>query len=421
MKKFFLSIILILVYLITNSVPLFPQDGYTIENLVNRALSKSKLIEVEIAKIEQAKGSQLQAGLWDNPLIDLMGGPHNRRDQNSLTNGTDIRLRISQNIALTNRFKTAKEIESQNILIREYNTKLAKQKIYNDVIYLIYAFKQTIIHTEHLKKRYERFSLIRQYLNSHPFYSPQKKIERELIQSTLLDIQKERLETLTQKELVWKQLNLYLDLDKEIDLEISWFNKGIDLNKNVLVSKMHSNNIALLIQETEVNRVKLEKKLATKNRHPDIQLGLNYEEQNYNDKANEKFVGAQIVVPIPIYNRNQGNIKQKDYEQKAILTQFEYLKKYLDSQLDIKFTEYNNKKAVLNIYNLNLENFSEQRMEFADKEFKKGRIDVLTYLAKEKSASDLHENIYEAQVKFIQTYLELLMLSGEMNFQTEKK
>jgi outer membrane protein TolC len=173
-----------------------------------------------------------------------------------------------------------------------------------------------------------------------------------------------------------------------------------------------------LKQSNLLERMRHEKDLAKLERYPDFELSALYSEEKASQL--DRFVGAGLTFHIPLWNRNKGKITYYDSEITAMEKEKKYLENKIAADMDVFFIEYENKRKVIQSYPLSLIDKLHRQMAEADKDFRRGQVEILTFLELDQSSSELHAAIFESQMEYIRSYLKILEMSGNMNFQEEK-
>jgi outer membrane protein, heavy metal efflux system len=179
-------------------------------------------------------------------------------------------------------------------------------------------------------------------------------------------------------------------------------------------------NIPSLIEQAKVNRadylsnqyqlasaqhnLSLQKAMAA----PDITIGASYDK---NSSYAQNYYGLQIGLPLPFFNRNQGNIKSARFSQ---MSQENTLK---DSEAKLK----NDVVAAVNEYNLNQQLFSTQQMEFNGqydtlfknmlKGFKDRQVSLVEFV-------DFFDTYKDTKLKMLQQRYNLQKAIADLNFAT---
>ena len=179
-------------------------------------------------------------------------------------------------------------------------------------------------------------------------------------------------------------------------------------------------NIPSLIEQAKINRadylsnqyqlasaqhnLSLQKAMAA----PDITIGASYDK---NSSYAQNYYGLQIGLPLPFFNRNQGNIKSARFSQ---MSQENTLK---DSEAKLK----NDVVAAVNEYNLNQQLFSTQQLEFNGqydtlfknmmKGFKDRQVSLVEFV-------DFFDTYKDTKLKMLQQRYNLQKAIADLNFAT---
>lgn len=105
-----------------------------------------------------------------------------------------------------------------------------------------------------------------------------------------------------------------------------------NLEDSVVVWRQDVKEAYFNLQAQEVN-IKLQKSLAV----PDLQLGYTYDQgSNYRGNYN----GLNVDILLPVFNRNQGNIKLAEATRNQIQSQFNFLQQQVKNQVASTLNQY---------------------------------------------------------------------------------
>ena len=403
----------IILCMLIMTVPAFSEKPYTLENLTEIALQKSELIQAKYLEWESFDGTIRQSETWQNPIFS--------GDVGSMVQGKETGYGYNLSLSQPFYFPGKKNLRGEVQRSFKQDVKLSleetKRFVFRQVIFLSFAYKEAVHHARHLEERYHRFKVIQQYLRSRPFASAQKMMEKMNVENRILLLEKEILEVKNEKQTIWAQLNLYLDLDKPVEIQARWFNRGIELNLESLNADLNKNPEFTGL-EINLTRKNLQKTLSEKETLPDFSLSAIYSE----DKTvfTERYIGGGITFYLPLWNRNQGAISQYEKEIASLKAMQTFLSKKIKAELDTLLIDYANKRELIKKYPVSLIEEMHKQAEYADQEFRKGRIEMMTYLEFDQSASEIHTAIYKSQLEYLESYLKILAITGSMNFQEEK-
>lgn len=388
------------------------RTAYTLDQLILKALSRSELISAQKDFVEEIKWAKKQASSWKNPSLSLLGGAKLADKKTGYLYG----ISISQPFIAPGRTGIIEDVYSSDEKIAGLNLEETQLFIRYEVIRLSYEYKIAEELEGHLKERVERFKLIEEYMRNRPFVSPKKRMDRNIVQSRLLILQKSLSELHAEKDIIWSRLNLYVDFPEKIKINTYWFNKGPSLNRETILTSAIERNLDLRKQKLKLEKSRHEMRLAKKDVMPDFDLSAFYNE----DKAAgvERSFGAGVTMFIPIVNQNKGAVKSLDARARAEKSEIEYKERLIRQCLLALYAGYNLASINLERFPLTLIGKAHAQLNDADNEFRKGTIDLLTYLEAETQAYENHLAVFNCQREFIEKYLSILMLAGSAEFKT---
>ena len=156
------------------------------------------------------------------------------------------------------------------------------------------------------------------------------------------------------------------------------------------------------LAEKARTEIQLQKSLA----YPQPEVGLNYGAQNQ-----VPYVGTYLAIPIPAFNRNQGEIEKS----KIALTQSQSLLSAnilkVKTEVQTAYSEYVTYKSSYEKYK-EIFNKSENVLKTVRFSYLKGGTTILDYLEAERNWFDLQNEYYEAYYNYKKSFLQLLFVSN---------
>jgi len=156
------------------------------------------------------------------------------------------------------------------------------------------------------------------------------------------------------------------------------------------------------LAEKAKTEIQLQKSLA----YPQPEVGFNYGAQNQ-----VPYVGTYLAIPIPAFNRNQGEIEKS----KIALTQSQSLlsANILKAKTEVQ-TAYGEYMTYKSSYEKYKEIFkkSETVLKTVRLSYLKGGTTILDYLEAERNWFDLQNEYYEAYYNYKKSFLQLLFVSN---------
>lgn len=185
-------------------------------------------------------------------------------------------------------------------------------------------------------------------------------------------------------------------------------NKSVTLNVPDLIEQAKTNRADYLSNQYQLNAAShnfdLQKSLAV----PDVTVGLSYDK---NSSYAQNYYGLQIGIPLPLLNRNQGNIKSAKL---GVMSQENTLK---SNEEKLK----NDVVAAVNQYQLNQQLFSTQQIEFNEqydtlfknmlKSFTERQISLIEFV-------DFFDTYKDTKLKILQQQYNLQKAIADLNYAT---
>lgn len=275
------------------------------------ALSHSPAIRAAYSTIAQARGRLLQAGLWPNPEIDLSY----RADVFFGGEGQDKAMAsLMQRFPWSGRLARAQKVSRVEVAIALADVRDAERKLVLDVQRIFIQSRGAAEKAATLKKLSASMdSLIA--LNEAGQQSGQvsavavnlAKVEREGLRQQMLSLEAE-------EEAAVATLKGTLGMAGAQPLTL----KG---SMAEIIARLKNPSSGTSLYRPDLVRAALEADaaaaeiaLARSEAWEDITVGIEYEYMRTldgQDLMNENFLGARIILPLPVWNRNQGNIAEK--------------------------------------------------------------------------------------------------------------
>ncbi len=312
---------------------LLAADTLDFDQVQKFALSHSPVIQAAYSSIGQARGRLLQAGLWPNPEIDLSY----RAD---LFSGGQVQDKamasLMQRFPWSGRLARAQKVSRVEVAIALTDVRDAERKLILEVQRLFIQARAAAEKAAALKKLSSSMdSLIA--LNEAGLQAGQTSA----MAVNLAKVVREGL----------RQQLLSLEADEEAALAALKGSLGItgaqtlNLSGSLaeIISRLKSTAGAKKLYRPDLVRASLEADaaaaeiaLARSEVWEDITVGVEYEFMRTldgPDLMNENFLGARVILPLPVWNRNQGNIAEKTAGRERAGRELEAAKLGIESEI----------------------------------------------------------------------------------------
>lgn len=388
----------------------------TLKELEKRFLDSNLILLAAHYNVDANKALIEQAKLWDNPILstdqniyDKGGFFQHKKDAATGQISGQWFIQVQQLI------KTAGK-RAKSINLATTNSKLSELQL-NDVL------------------RNLRYQLRHDFYTLQQQFETRKVAEAELFQMNyLLSAQEQQLKAgnIAEKDYLRIQaviISLQQDLaelnksilDTENDLKsllqirnattivpvIEENSKDKAISQEELIAKAKQNNPYYLLQLSQ--NLYQQQNLAYQKalKYPDVTIGTEYD---HNSSYAPHYVGLSVSLPLPLFNKNQGNIKSAAFAVK----QQESLTQNAETELINNITTaYNKLQVGLSISsNTQKEFYNKYKNMFGNmlKSYQQKQVNLLEFL-------DFFDAYKDTQLKFLQQQLNIQLSKEEVNYQ----
>lgn len=377
---------------------------YAPQELSLLAQERAPLIKIFLEQ-ENVQQSQLkQSRILANPVLTYQGG----RLKSGSQSGQVTDLTLMQPVPWFG--KRSASIKSHEFLSRIAQMDLSESKLLlsHRVFLLAYELASEVEIEKHNKERKERFSLIAKYLSSRPLASPKQILEKEIIESQIRLLEKLMNQVTARKNGLKDELRLLTGLT-EMELKVDWDRLPVSHQKDFYANNLNEGwklkklNQNLLLSENRIEEARLAAR-------PDIMVGVNYRQENV-APANH-FYHGQVAVVIPIVDRGQHSVQTARAQVRRDEASIKLAVQENSADLSYSYEALEAAKNSLHLFPMNLKAKSQKRFKQAEDAFRKGQIDVMTFL---QSDTQVHENIdliYTSRIEYLSSLSRLEQLVG---------
>jgi cobalt-zinc-cadmium efflux system outer membrane protein len=266
-------------------------------------------------EIDKAKAEIITAKLFENPTLEYENLFYNHETKKFLQTSYAYGQYAG---SISQLFKLAGK-RNKNIKLAQTGVKLAEYE-YFDLLRtlkfeLVNTFYKTYFAAQSVKVYQEQISSTDQLLKAYDLQLKMGNVATKdlmRIKSLLINLKAEQAGLLNELEDNYKDLKLLCGLNAatSIDLVLNQSEHHLSPDKipySALLDSARANRADLKLAKTDLlyneRNLKLQKAMAI----PDIEIGLGYDlKGNYP----EKYTGLGLKIPIPLFSRNQGEIKK---------------------------------------------------------------------------------------------------------------
>ena len=339
----------------------------TIEDAVRIALENNLELKALRERLDMAEGGLTSAGLFPNPEFET--------EILSTDAGNRIELRLSQEFQIGGQRGKRKNVGRMNL--EKVRSKIADggrlltgevREGFYEVVLLQEKVKladQVVGLNGELAKiagTQFRAGLIPEF---------EVNLARVKLQGALL----EKMRVANELSISKMRLNNLLGRPAETALKIEGglIYNPIELDLNLLKDFALEHRSDLRRLQFEERMMDQAVSLAKSERIPDIGLSAIYEQEPEGDRS----FGAEVTIPLPLFNRNQGEIRTSLAEKRSVGFERENQERVVEREVTTAYMEYNLSKEVLDSYEKKILGLVEESLQLIRWAYRRGETGIL--------------------------------------------
>ncbi len=402
MKKIFSIYFVVLATVFTAAAqPL--ATNLTPELAVATALAENRDLAAARLAIRQAEGRLKQAGLWPNPEFELShqnDAAFENEGENNFSSG------FRQRFPITGRLVKAKAVARVDVAQAMAEVRNQERLLAGDVLA---RARELLVLREQLQANQE----IQDALNKLATVSAQRAKMAEVSEADVnlarLELQKAQLARqllLNQQEAAATTLNQLLGREPKTPLVLSGDlltdspPDTADADREALAQRPDRQLAAL-----SINRASAEIKLARAEKWEDWSVGFDYtrDAQSFDAPIGHKvdqFLGLSVSIPLPLWNRNQGNIAVAKATQQRAEAELTALDLRIAAEVRTAGDRLRRLADILRQYRGESLKLSEQNVTLTQKGYSDGLVSITAVIQAQQQFIELRLSYLETLAEF---------------------
>lgn len=385
------------------------RDEFTLLQISERVRNHSELIIAHKSKVQSTEAHGRQASAWQNPIVSAELG----RLKDSFNNNMTYDFRITQPIYFPGKMSKQLEVYEREAEMQKIEGDDLAESLSLEAAYYAYAFSIAELRASHSKHRIQRMSLMRTYMRAQAYASPAKIIQRNIVSSQLVALQKILNQETADAESSWQKLNVYLNQKDKVKVITPWLTDLRDIDVVDFINKVRGGNRRMKAKKVSLSRIEAEVSLQKKVPLPDVSLSAFYRREALEIPGMNQFFGGAVSVPIPVLNANRAGVEAAEKRLEAARSEYKYLQREVLQLARAAHAEYMQKKQLFDDFKADQIPALERQMQYADRELKLGRIDLISYLELELKTHEALSSYYDTQLELVKVIAQMIYLMGD--------
>lgn len=385
---------------------------------VNEALALfiNQNLDVLIAKygIEYSKGQQITAGLFPNP-VGSIGTLSSYTQGRTLSNSGQLFAQVSQLFELAG--KRGYRIESAG-----FGTQSAEAAFEDAVRQLGFTVKDTYYRIQLAQRRLvlaeenrDRFSRILD-INTIRFKKGYiAEVDLIRIRLQMVDFQSQVIQSLQEAESARGDLRQLLRLSPKTMLELT-----TELDFRRIDPDIERLRLAALDMRPDIRAKRYtfsqresDLKLAKAYRIPDVTIGAGYAVQGRQGPDNPGQVALNASIPVPLFNRNQGGIRQAEVSLQAAEADLNKTVNLVENEVEVAYRNLLQSRRLVEAYVGGVLEDARSTFTIVERAYERGGATILDLLDAARTSRTIQQNYIEALFNYQHQLFQLESAVGQ--------
>jgi cobalt-zinc-cadmium efflux system outer membrane protein len=384
----------------------------TLDAVVAEVLERNPELNFYNVEIAAAKGQARTAATWANPELSSTIGDKQITGSGLFAEGVAWSVSVRQTFEWPGRIPLRKAIANQQIQMAELGFaqfKAALAARMRSVAFGVFAAQQKASAAREVA---DRFHALRQVLVQRDLAGITPELELRIIEATEITMLRKASETSVAEQAAMLELNQLRGQPWQHAMKVA----PVDLaftaapEPDTLLTAARANNFEIRMRQAELEQQGFKVSLAKNEAYPSFTVGPYFSQERSGDR--ERQVGIGISMPIPLWNRNQGNIETATARQKQADTAMYVTQRSVERQVVEKALTYRTKLTEMAKWRPESVAEFRKAAELADRHYRLGAVPITTYVELQKQYLEAVEALLETRREALEAGQQLELLTG---------
>ncbi len=385
-------------------------SSLNISSLASRVSRNNPQLRTAQLKIAEAQGRIVQSGRLDNPNLTI------GVNKSIPSSEGGLEVSFSQRFPLTNRLSLEKRVTTQELRIAAQEIKVAEQSL----ISAAQLIAVEILHIEkkqsNLNKQIASLSKINTFIEEVAQRGELPALDAAQTQLEIQSLKISKQQLTSEKKILTLNLKKYLNLNAGDALYLSGSLPSTSIPTRSLAL---SNRADYRAKGLEIKHSKSSVLLEKSKRYDDVEIfisgGLSREEDAPEGLETEGSIGMGFTIPLPFYNKNEGNIQSATAKTHRNILEQKQLAAEIRLQVASYSQEMKNWRRQNSAIKYDLLPLAEKTSNDLDTAYQNGQGDFTSLLKSKSQAIRLRSQLIDNELKFHQARIKYFAALGTPN------
>jgi outer membrane protein, heavy metal efflux system len=390
--------------------------------LVRQAFANNPELKFYAAEIAAAKGTLKTAGTMRNPELNTTAGYKNARDNSGGPSGEGAAWSVSVNQAFEypGRIALRKAIAKGDVNLAELHLQQFRLTLAARVRTLAYSISIAQERSMAAREVADRFQALSDVLARRPAAGATPLLETRIIDANTLSFRRQELEAALAARTAAAELNQLCGRPANATLQVSAGElKLVEMSLRMVLDAARANAFDIRIRQRELAQQGFKVALARNERFPAIAVGPYYSQENAAGK--EQQAGIGISLPLPLWDRNAGNIETSKAREEQAQASLLATQREVERRVTQNAATFDAKREQITKWQMDTVAKFREAAEFADRNYRLGAVALPVYVETQKQYFEIVGALQEMKKDALQAAQELESLTGLKLYRDEER
>jgi cobalt-zinc-cadmium efflux system outer membrane protein len=387
-------------------------NAVTLNALVAEALERNLELKFYQAEIAAARAGRKTAALWSSPELSGSVGQKTVRDRGLSAEGVAWSVSVVQPFEWPGRIGLRKAIANRDVELAELGLDRFKVALTTRMRLLAYGLFAAQEKAGAAGEVAERFQALREVLVQRDPAGLTPLLETRVIEATELAMQRKASQATLATQAALLELNKLRGLppDARLSMEATHLAFRPAESAGTLVGLARTNNFELRLRAVELAQQGFRVELAKNERFPALSIGPSVSEERAGDR--ERIIGVGVSLPLPLWNRNKGNIEAAVARQMQAEVSLNVTEREIQRQVVEAALIYETKLREMAKWRPDSVQHFKEAAELADRHYRLGAVPIATYVELQKQYLEAVEGLLDTKKEALEAASQLELLTG---------
>lgn len=391
--------------------PMPPTGGLTLEVLEQMALANNPSIDQFAARVRALRGKWVQVGLPPNPTAGYVAGEIGDDGTGGQQGGF-----VGQQFITAGKLRRNRDAVAAEISRAEQQFAATERRVRTDVRQ---GYYQALLAQRHVELASELVRVTTEAVDASRSLVEAEEIPVAGLLQTEVRQQNARIRYRTAHnglDQAWRKLSAVVGGPnmpvQPLAGDVRQLPASLDWEEQLARIQRESPEVAVAVAEVErscraLNRARVE---AVPNINTQVSV-------QYDDASDYTIAGVQIGLPLPLWNRNQGGIRQAEAEVTESMRNVERIERSINQRLADAFRQYLDAQATAEGYADDILPRAQQTLDLVRQGYEQGEVGYLDLLTAQQMFSQTNIAYLDALGSLWQSYVQIdgLLLDGSLD------